>query len=83
MRVPVFSGHSLQINARFARPISVERARGAAGRRPRRRAHRGADPARGGRSGPSYVGRIRQDETVDNGLALVRLQRQPAQGRGP
>lgn len=26
VRVPVFSGHSLQINARFARPISVERA---------------------------------------------------------
>ncbi len=26
VRVPVFSGHSLQINARFARPISPERA---------------------------------------------------------
>lgn len=26
VRVPVFSGHSLQVNARFARPISVERA---------------------------------------------------------
>ncbi len=26
VRVPVFSGHSLQINARFARPIGVERA---------------------------------------------------------
>lgn len=26
VRVPVFSGHSLQVNARFARPLSVERA---------------------------------------------------------
>ncbi|MGK5643433.1 Asd/ArgC dimerization domain-containing protein, partial [Streptomyces sp. URMC 126] len=27
VRVPVFTGHSLQINARFERPISPERAR--------------------------------------------------------
>jgi aspartate-semialdehyde dehydrogenase len=70
VRVPVFTGHSLQLNARFERPLSPDRARellaGAEGvalsdiPTPLQAAGRDA----------SYVGRIRRDETVDHGLAL-------------
>ncbi len=72
VRVPVFTGHSLSINAEFERPISPERAtevlRGAPGVElvdlPSPLLAAGADP--------SYVGRIRRDPTVDGdrGLAL-------------
>ena len=85
VRVPVFTGHSLSINAEFARPLSVERARRAAGRGARGRARptsrrRCRPPAATRR----YVGRIRQDPGVPDGRGpgAVRQQRQPAQGRG-
>ncbi|WP_405459603.1 aspartate-semialdehyde dehydrogenase [Streptomyces sp. NBC_00101] len=70
VRVPVFSGHSLQINARFARPISVERAHDLL------RDAEGVElsdiptPLQAAGKDPSYVGRIRVDETVEHGLAL-------------
>jgi len=71
VRVPVFTGHSLSVNAEFERPISVERATellaGAAGVElsdvPTPLQAAGADP--------SYVGRLRQDATVDGGRGLV------------
>ncbi|MEU6300702.1 aspartate-semialdehyde dehydrogenase [Streptomyces erythrochromogenes] len=70
VRVPVFSGHSLQINARFDRPISVERAyellKDAAGVE----LSEIPTPLQAAGKDASYVGRIRVDETVDNGLAL-------------
>ncbi len=72
VRVPVFTGHSLSINAEFARPIAPERARellrDAAGVSlmdvPTPLDAAGADP--------SFVGRIRQDEGVpgNRGLAM-------------
>ena len=70
VRVPVYTGHSLSLNARFARPISPERAaellRAAAGVEvvdvPTPQMAAGADP--------SYVGRIRRDPTVEHGLSL-------------
>jgi aspartate-semialdehyde dehydrogenase len=72
VRVPVFTGHSLSINAEFARAITPERARellkDAAGVSlmdvPTPLDAAGADP--------SFVGRIRQDEGVpgNRGLAL-------------
>ncbi len=71
VRVPVFTGHSLSINAEFERPISPDR---------------GASSILGGAPGvvlvdiptplqaaggdPSLVGRIRRDPTVEHGLAL-------------
>ncbi|MGK5530389.1 aspartate-semialdehyde dehydrogenase [Streptomyces sp. URMC 129] len=70
VRVPVFSGHSLQINARFEREITPARARELLA---------GADgvelsdiptPLQAAGRDASYVGRVRRDETVDNGLAL-------------
>ncbi|MFB8395544.1 aspartate-semialdehyde dehydrogenase [Streptomyces yangpuensis] len=70
VRVPVFSGHSLQINARFDRPISVERAyellKDAAGVE----LSEIPTPLQAAGQDASYVGRIRADETVENGLAL-------------
>ncbi|MGX1670512.1 aspartate-semialdehyde dehydrogenase [Streptomyces sp. NPDC055400] len=70
VRVPVFSGHSLQINARFARPLSVERATeilsGAAGVE----LSDIPTPLQAAGQDASYVGRIRGDETVENGLSL-------------
>jgi aspartate-semialdehyde dehydrogenase len=71
VRVPVFTGHSLSINAEFARPISPERARelleGAPGVRlvdvPTPLAAAGVDE--------SLVGRIRQDPGVPDGRGLA------------
>ncbi|MFL0239782.1 aspartate-semialdehyde dehydrogenase [Mycobacterium sp. SMC-17] len=71
VRVPVFTGHSLSINAEFAQPLSVERAREllaeAAGVSlvdvPTPLAAAGADD--------SLVGRIRQDPGVPDGRGLA------------
>ncbi|MEU6376562.1 aspartate-semialdehyde dehydrogenase [Streptomyces sp. NPDC046909] len=70
VRVPVFSGHSLQINARFARPISPERATELLSTAPGVELSEIPTPLQAAGKDASYVGRIRQDETVDNGLAL-------------
>jgi len=71
VRVPVFTGHSLSINAEFARPLSPERARelldGAPGVKlvdvPTPLAATGVDE--------SLVGRIRQDPGVPDGRGLA------------
>ncbi|MFB7465964.1 aspartate-semialdehyde dehydrogenase [Streptomyces sp. NPDC056224] len=70
VRVPVFSGHSLQINARFDRPISVERAYELLEDAPGVELSEIPTPLQAAGKDASYVGRIRSDETVDNGLAL-------------
>ena len=71
VRVPVFSGHSLSINAEFERPITPERAY---------EVLRGTDgvvvdevpsPLKAAGTDPTYVGRIRQDESVDGGRGLA------------
>ncbi|MFE6662763.1 aspartate-semialdehyde dehydrogenase [Streptomyces sp. NPDC057697] len=70
VRVPVFTGHSLQINARFARPVSVERAYELLGDAPGVEVSEIPTPLQAAGKDVSYVGRIRADETVENGLAL-------------
>jgi aspartate-semialdehyde dehydrogenase len=70
VRVPVFSGHSLQINARFARPVSPERATELLSTAPGVELSEIPTPLQAAGKDASYVGRIRRDETVDNGLAL-------------
>ncbi|MDT0439007.1 MULTISPECIES: aspartate-semialdehyde dehydrogenase [Streptomyces] len=70
VRVPVFSGHSLQINARFARPISPERATELLSGAPGVALSDIPTPLQAAGQDPSYVGRIRADETVEHGLAL-------------
>ncbi|GAA1587189.1 aspartate-semialdehyde dehydrogenase [Streptomyces globosus] len=70
VRVPVFSGHSLQVNARFARPISVERAYELLKDAPGVELSEIPTPLQAAGKDASYVGRIRVDETVEHGLAL-------------
>ncbi|MFY1633480.1 aspartate-semialdehyde dehydrogenase [Solwaraspora sp. WMMB335] len=70
VRVPVFTGHSLQINARFARPITPQRARQLLSGAPGVALSDVPTPLQAAGQDPTYVGRIRADETVAHGLAL-------------
>ncbi|MBM2623244.1 aspartate-semialdehyde dehydrogenase [Actinoplanes sp. LDG1-06] len=70
VRVPVFTGHSLQINARFARPITPARVRELLTGAPGVELSDVPTPLEAAGRDPSYVGRIRADETVENGIAL-------------
>ncbi|OLT13457.1 aspartate-semialdehyde dehydrogenase [Actinomadura sp. CNU-125] len=70
VRVPVFTGHSLQINARFARPISPERATEILADATGVELSDVPTPLQAAGQDPTYVGRIRRDETVENGLSL-------------
>jgi aspartate-semialdehyde dehydrogenase len=70
VRVPVFTGHSLQVNARFARPVSPARARELLAGAPGVELSDVPTPLLAAGHDPTYVGRIRADETVENGLAL-------------
>ncbi|WP_030667749.1 aspartate-semialdehyde dehydrogenase [Streptomyces rimosus] len=70
VRVPVFSGHSLQVNARFAREITPERANELLAGAPGVALSHIPTPLQAAGQDASYVGRIRKDETVDHGLAL-------------
>ncbi|MCQ4045735.1 aspartate-semialdehyde dehydrogenase [Streptantibioticus rubrisoli] len=70
VRVPVFTGHSLQINARFAREITPHRACELLGGAPGVALSDIPTPLEAAGQDPTFVGRIRADETVDHGLAL-------------
>ncbi len=72
VRVPVFTGHSLAINAEFARSLPIERARELLAGAPGVELSEVPTPLQAAGQDPSYVGRLRQDEGVpDNrGLAL-------------
>ena len=70
VRVPVFTGHSLSINASFARPISPDRARAILAESPGVVLADIPTPLDAAGVDPSFVGRIRRDPTVANGLAL-------------
>ena len=72
VRVPVFTGHSLSINAEFARPLTVERATELLSGAPGVELTDVPTPLQAAGADPSYVGRIRQDPGVDGdrGLAL-------------
>jgi aspartate-semialdehyde dehydrogenase len=72
VRVPVFAGHSLSINAEFERPITPRRAREVLEGKPGVMLCEIPTALKAAGQDPSYVGRIRQDNTVpDNrGLAL-------------
>jgi aspartate-semialdehyde dehydrogenase len=72
VRVPVFTGHSLSINAEFARPLPVQRATEVLSRAPGVVVADVPTPLEAAGKDPSFVGRLRQDEGVpdDRGLAL-------------
>jgi len=61
VRVPVFTGHSLSINAEFARPLSVARAVELLAEAPGVQLSDIPTPLQAAGRDPSYVGRIRQD----------------------
>jgi aspartate-semialdehyde dehydrogenase len=70
VRVPVFTGHSLSINAQFERPLSPDEAREVLAAAPGVELVAVPTPLMAAGKDPAYVGRIRRDPTVDNGLAL-------------
>ncbi|RKN43739.1 aspartate-semialdehyde dehydrogenase [Streptomyces hoynatensis] len=70
VRVPVFTGHSLQINARFARPLSPDRARELLAEAEGVALADVPTPLQAAGRDASFVGRIRADETVERGLSL-------------
>jgi len=70
VRVPVFTGHSLSINAEFDRPLSPERATELLASAEGVELMDVPTPLDAAGRDPSYVGRIRRDEGVDHGLAL-------------
>lgn len=71
VRVPVFSGHSLSVHAAFERPISVEEAAEALRQAPAVVLSDVPTPLQAAGADPSFVGRIRVDETVKGGRGLV------------
>lgn len=73
VRVPVFTGHSLSINAEFARPITPERAYQVLADAPGVVLADGDVPTPLAAAGqdPSFVGRIRQDEGAPGGRGLA------------
>ena len=71
VRVPVFTGHSLQVNAEFEKPISPTQAQGSLSQAPGVQLENVPTPLKAAGIDPSLVGRIRQDEGVPDGRGLA------------
>ncbi|MHB1090881.1 MAG: aspartate-semialdehyde dehydrogenase [Ilumatobacteraceae bacterium] len=71
VRVPVFTGHSLSINAEFARSLTPAEATKILGNAPGVQVVDIPTPLFAAGKDPSYVGRIRQDSSVDGNRGLV------------
>lgn len=71
VRVPVFTGHSLSINAEFARPLSPQRARELLDGAPGVKVVDVPTPLAAAGVDESLVGRIRQDPGVPDGRGLA------------
>ena len=70
VRVPVFTGHALSINAEFERPVSVAEALELLGQAPGVVVDDVPNPLAATGQDPVFVGRVRPDPTVPHGLAL-------------
>jgi aspartate-semialdehyde dehydrogenase len=70
VRVPVFCGHSVSINAELDRELSVERAKEILGSAPGVRLDAMPTPLKAAGGDVSLVGRIRKDPTVEHGISL-------------
>jgi len=70
VRVPVFTGHSLSINAEFERELTPERALELLQQAEGVEVVDVPTPLKAAGADPSYVGRIRRDEGAEHGLAL-------------
>jgi len=71
VRVPVFTGHSLAIHAEFAEPISPEQASALLADAPGVALMDVPTPLDAAGQDPSFVGRIRTDQSVPDGRGLV------------
>ncbi|MGY1698581.1 aspartate-semialdehyde dehydrogenase [Geodermatophilus sp. SYSU D00766] len=71
VRVPVFTGHSLSLNVEFARPLTAARATELLAGAPGVQLTDVPTPLQAAGQDPSYVGRIRQDRSVDGDHGLV------------
>jgi aspartate-semialdehyde dehydrogenase len=71
VRVPVFTGHSLAIHAEFAEPISPEQAAKLLADAPGVELSDLPNPLAAAGRDPSYVGRIRADQSAPEGRGLV------------
>ena len=71
VRVPVFTGHSLAVNAEFARPMPVGRARELLAGAPGVELADIPTPLHAAGRDPSYVGRLRHDPGVPDGRGLA------------
>lgn len=70
VRVPVFTGHSVSMVAEFERPLSVDTAAALLREAPGVQLVDVPTPLMAAGADPSYVGRLRKDDSVPNGLAL-------------
>jgi aspartate-semialdehyde dehydrogenase len=76
VRVPVFIGHSEAVNVEFARPITADEARELLRQAPgivvldKREPGGYMTPHEASGEDPTYISRIREDYTVENGLAF-------------
>jgi aspartate-semialdehyde dehydrogenase len=71
VRVPVFTGHSLSINVEFARAITPARAREVLSDAPGVVLEEVPTPLQAAGKDPSFVGRIRADQSAPEGKGLV------------
>ncbi|MGX5772383.1 aspartate-semialdehyde dehydrogenase [Microbacterium trichothecenolyticum] len=71
VRVPVFTGHSLSIHAEFSRDITPERAYEILASAPGVVVEEVPTPLQAAGNDPSYVGRIRADQSAPEGKGLV------------
>ena len=71
VRVPVFTGHSLTINAEFERDITPEQARELLAEAPGVELAEVPSPLMAAGKDPSFVGRIRRDQSAPEGKGLV------------
>lgn len=70
VRVPVFTGHSLSINAAFERAITPAEALALLRKAPGVEVRDVPNPLEASGADPVFVGRVRRDPTVEHGLAL-------------
>jgi len=76
VRVPVFIGHSEAVNVEFEKPVTAEEAREILRRSPgilvvdKREAGGYITPQEAAGEDATYISRIREDATVENGLAF-------------
>jgi aspartate-semialdehyde dehydrogenase len=71
VRVPVFTGHSLSVNAEFSRPLSPKRAEELLADAPGVVLTDVPTPLEAAGTDPSYVGRIRADEGAPEGRGIA------------